>query len=329
MATVSLPSLPGLPGVPSLPGLALTPPARAVTDAVGEAVTGTVGIVRRRLALTAADVLIGGGTPRSRVAAEAERAVVPGLFPVDGAVWKLHEDPCMLAGGLRALLLQTMHPLAMAGVAQHSRYREDPLGRLANTASYVGTVIFGSEAEAEAAIAQVKRVHERVVGTSRDGRPYAANDPHLLTWVHHTLVDSFLTAFERYGREPLDRATADAYVAEWAVVAERFGAEPAATSVAELRAAFTAIRPELHATRDTHDAVRFLLTPPLPLVARGPYAITLAAAVTMLPRWVRGELRLPVLPGTEPVVVRPAATAMLRTLGWVLAGYPFEEPAAA
>lgn len=325
MATVSLPSLSGLPDLPSIPQLAVGGPARAVTSAFA----GAVGSARRRLALDVAGLLIGDATPRNRLVTENERRIDPGLFPVDGAVWRLHDDPCMIAGGLRALMLQTMHPLAMAGVAEHSRYREDPLGRLANTAVYVGTVIYGSQAEADAAIATVRQVHERVVGTAADGRPYAANDPHLLTWVHHTLVDSFLTAYERYGRGPLDRSTADAYVAEWAVVAERFGAEPAATSVAELRAAFTAIRPELQATSEAHDAIRFLLNPPLPVLSRGPYAITAAAAITMLPRWVRAELRLPVLPGTEPLVVRPATTAMLRALGWVLGGYPFDELPAA
>ena len=116
----------------------------------------------------------------------------PGLFGPDSVTWKLHNDFCLLAGGLRALMLQTMHPLAMAGVADHSNYRTDPLGRLANTSAYVGTTVFGTTAEATAAVATVKRVHRRVVGVAPDGRPYDANDPHLLTWVHHTLVDSFL-----------------------------------------------------------------------------------------------------------------------------------------
>jgi uncharacterized protein (DUF2236 family) len=306
-----------MPTVPTLSSLAIGDPARALGDGMN--------VLRRNAALAVADMLTGGEQPRNRSQVTADRLLTPGLFPTDGAVWALHADPCMIAGGLRALMLQTMHPLAMAGVAQHSRFRDDPLGRLASTANYVSTVIFGSEAEATEAIAVVKHVHERVVGTASDGRPYAANDPHLLTWVHHALVDSFLTAYERYGAESLTTELADAYVAEWAVVANAFGAEPAATSRAELRAAFTAIRPELHATGEAHHTIRFLLNPPLPLAARGPYAITAGAAITMLPRWVRHELRLLVLPGTEPLLVRPAATAMIRLLGWVMAAYPFED----
>jgi len=189
---------------------------------------------------------------------------------------------------------------------------------LANTATWVGTVTYGSTRQATDSIAVVRRVHERVVGTAPDGRPYAANDPHLLTWVHHTLVDSFLRAYRRYGAGPLTEADADRYVTEQAVIADLFGGEPAARSVAELRDWFHAERPELRATRQTADALRFLLFPPLPIPARGPYAVVAAAAVTMLPRWVRRQLWLPVLPAVEPFVVRPAATALTRTLDWVM-----------
>jgi uncharacterized protein (DUF2236 family) len=247
-----------------------------------------------------------------------------GYFGPGSVTWRLHDDPCMLLGGLRALMLQTMHPLAMAGVHQHSNFRDDPLARLANTSVYVGTTIYGTRPQVEQAIAIVKHVHEQVVGIAGDGRPYAANDPHLLTWVHHTLVDSFLRAYRRYGSGPLSETDADRYVAEQAVLADLFGAEPAARSVAGLRAWFAAERPELRVTPEARAAIRFLLIPPLPLVIRGPYAIVASAAVTMLPRWVRRQLWLPVPPVVEPLVVRPAATILVRAVGWVLAGYPSE-----
>jgi uncharacterized protein (DUF2236 family) len=229
---------------------------------------------------------------------------------------------------MRALMLQTMHPLAMAGIDQHSDFHTDPLGRLANTSLYVGTALYGSRPQVRAAVAAVKRVHEHVTGTAPDGRPYAANDPHLLTWVHHTLVDSLLRAYRRYGAHPLGPADADRYVAEQAVLADLFGAEPAARSVAELRAWFAAERPELRGTPAARRAARFLLVPPLPLVTRIPYAIGVSAAVTLLPRWVRRQLWLPVAPAVEPLLVRPAATALVRAVGWVLAGYPVEGGAA-
>ena len=291
-------------------------PTRPTLDplrAPGHLAALVVAPVRRRLADELTQMVVGDNTP---VRAAAEAPEDDGLFGPDSITWRIHADAAMFAGGVRALMLQTMHPLAMAGVAQHSNYRRDPLGRLANTATWVGTVTYGSTRQATEAIEAVRRVHERVVGTAPDGRPYAANDPHLLTWVHHTLVDSFLRSYHRYGAGSLTPAEADRYVDEQAVIVDLFGGEPAARSVAELRDWFHAERPELRATRDTGDAIRFLLLPPLPVAARGPYAVVAAAAVTMLPRWVRRQLWLPVLPAVEPLVVRPSATALTRTLAW-------------
>jgi len=280
--------------------------------------------LRGRLALQVTGLIVGDRQPSraSVTVADPDDPGAAGYFGPGSVTWAIHADSCMLAGGLRALMLQTMHPLAMAGVAQHSNYREAPLDRLANTSLYVGTTIYGSRVEAQQAVAMVKRVHERVTGVAPDGRAYRANDPHLLTWVHSTLVDSFLRAYQRYGSQPLSAADADTYVAEQAVLAELFGAEPAARSVPELRAYFATMRPELQATRDARDTIRFLLAPPLPLVARGPYAIIASAAVTMLPRSVRRALWLPVLPAVEPLVVRPAVTALVRTVDWVMAAHP-------
>jgi len=254
----------------------------------------------------------------------------PGLFGPDSVTWRLHQDNAMLVGGLRALLLQTMHPLAMAGVAEHSAYRTDPLGRLARTALYVGVTTFGTTDEAREAIAAVRRIHDRVTGTAPDGRPYAANDPHLLTWVHHTLVDSFLRANRRYGAAPVSDADADRYVAEMAVLCEEWDAEPAARSVAELRAYFRAVEPELAATGAARDAARWLCVPPLPLAARPAYAVIAPAAIGLLPARVRRELWLPMPPGVDPLLVRPAARLLVRTLDWVMAGAaePEQAPAA-
>lgn len=283
----------------------------------------SIGWLRSRLALQVTGLIAGDRQPSRAVATvDPDEPGAVGYFGPDSVTWAIHADSCMLAGGLRALMLQTMHPLAMAGVAQHSNYRDAPLDRLANTSLYVGTTIYGSQQQARDAIAMVKRVHRRVTGVAPDGRRYEANDPHLLTWVHSTLVDSFLRSYQRYGSRPLSAADADTYVEEQAVLAELFGAEPAARSVAELRAYFTAMRPELAAAGDARDTIRFLLAPPLPLMARAPYAVIASAAVTMLPRSVRRALWLPVLPAVEPLVVRPAATALVRTVDWVMAAHP-------
>jgi uncharacterized protein (DUF2236 family) len=280
--------------------------------------------VRRRLADEVLAVVVGGVPLDQRIAlADAGH---PGLFGRDSVTWRIHADSSMFVGGLRALFLQTMHPLAIAGVADHSNYRDDPMGRLWRTSGYVGATTYGSTDEARRAIAMVKRVHTRVVGTAPDGRPYSANDPHLLTFVHHTLVDSFLRAYQRYGSEALSADDADRYVDEMAVLAHEFGAEPAARSVDELRAWFRRERPELRATAEARDATRFLLLPPLPLVTRPAYAVISSAAVGLLPRPVRRSLWIPTLPAADPVVVRPAARTLVRTIDWVLGAA--DDPAA-
>lgn len=244
----------------------------------------------------------------------------PGLFGPDSATWRVHADAAMLIGGVRALLLQSLHPLVMAGVADHSAYREDPLGRLHRTAEFVGTTTFGTTEQAATAIATVRLIHGHVHGTAPDGRPYRATDPHLLAWVHLTEVESFLLAARRYGEASVDDAMADRYVAEMAVLGERLGCVDLPRSTEELTVALHAYRPELATGRQSREALWFLANPPLPLVARPVYGVLFAAAVGQLPGWARRKLWLPRLPLTEAVVVRGAATVLLRTLGWAMAG---------
>jgi uncharacterized protein (DUF2236 family) len=192
------------------------------------------------------------GSVRRLVAGEADGVVHldldrddPGMFGPTSATWQVHADIAMLIGGVRALLLQSLHPLVMAGVADHSAYRTDPLGRLHRTAAFIGTTTFGTTQQANEAIALVRRIHTKVNGHAPDGRPYRANDPHLLAWVHLTEVDSFLLAVRRYGTGSIDAATADRYVAEMAEVGERLGGRELPRARAELRAGIDAYRPEL------------------------------------------------------------------------------------
>jgi uncharacterized protein (DUF2236 family) len=281
----------------------------------------TLEEVRRRVARTVRGAI--GARPSGHEAFDIADESDPGLFGPSSVAWRVHRDTSMFIGGLRALLVQTVHPLAMAGVADHSDYRQDPWGRLRRTALYVGTTTYGSTPAATHAIDRVRAVHEFVRGTTPDGREYAATDPHLLAWVHATEVDSFLRAFRRYGSEPLDGADADRYVAEMAVVASRIGAEDPPTTVAGLRDVLIDFRPELAAGRQAHDAVRFLLVPPVPLVTRGPYGLIAAAAVGLLPTFVRRMLWLPRPPLSDPLLVRPAAKLLMSGLGWAMTA---EEP---
>lgn len=244
-------------------------------------------------------------------------------FADDAPIRRIHADSAMFVGGLRALLLQSLHPLAMAGVAQHSNYRDDPWGRLQRTADYLAATTYGPVAQAERAIEVVRRVHDRVTGVADDGRPYAANDPHLLRWVHLAEVDSFLAAYRRFGAEPLSAADADRYVADMALIARRLGVPAPPTSERGLRDQLRAYRPELRGTPAARDAARYLLLqPPMHPAARAPYAVLSAAAVALLPRWARSPLRLPWLPVLETVAVRPAGDALTRTLRWALTPSP-------
>ncbi|HSE07212.1 MAG TPA: oxygenase MpaB family protein [Nocardioidaceae bacterium] len=244
----------------------------------------------------------------------------PRWFPEGAAIRRVHGDASMFVGGVRALLMQSLHPLAMAGVAAHSGYKGDPWGRLQRTSFFLAVTTFGPTDDAEEMVARVRAVHARVKGTASDGRPYAASDPHLLRWVHIAEIDSFLAAHQRYGQRPLDAAGRDNYVAETARVAEALGATDPPRSEAELREQLAAYRPELAGTPAARQAARYiLLTPPLPPLARPPYTAISAAAVAMMPRWARVQLMLPWFPPVDVVVARPAGAAITRTIRWAMA----------
>jgi uncharacterized protein (DUF2236 family) len=243
----------------------------------------------------------------------------PRWFDETRPIWQVHGDAAMFVGGLRALLLQSLHPLAMAGVAGHSGYRGDPWGRLHRTSHFLAVTTFGTEADAEAMIARIRAIHQRVRGITPDGRPYAASDPHLLRWVHVAEVDSFLHTYQRYGASSLDQAGRDGYVADSARVAAALGVVDPPTTEAQVQAELEAYRSELQGTPEARDAARFmLLTPPLPLAVRAPYGVLAAAAVASLPRWARRPLRLPYLPLAEATVVRLAGDGLVRGIRWVL-----------
>ncbi len=246
----------------------------------------------------------------------------PGLFEEGSVAWKVHANRSGLVGGLRALLLQTMHPLAMAGVAQHSDYRQDPWGRLHRTGAFIGVTTYGSTTAAEAAIARVRKVHERVQGVAPDGRHYRANDPHLLAWVHDTEVDSFLRSYQRYGGGDLTPADQDRYVEEMAQVGQRLGVTEPPKSRTELRATLIAFRSELKATADARNAVWFMLWPPLPTYLRPAYGALSAAAIGLLPGFVRRQLLLPSAPLSDPLLVRPAVRLLLSGMGLALGNEP-------
>ncbi len=256
------------------------------------------------------------GPEREKHARRIHGASGPRMFAEDRPIRHVHADHAMFIGGLRALLLQSLHPLAMAAVAQHSDYRTDPWGRLQHTSLFVGVTTFGTAKDAHAAIERLGRIHAHIHGTAPDGRQYRADDPHLLAWVHVAEVDSFLRCHQRYGERPLDDY--DGYVADMAVIARAMGIADPPETTAELEAKLASYRAELKGTREAQEAARFLLLKaPLPLLAKGPYAILGATAVATLPVWARIPLRLPYLPIAEATGVRFAGHALMRGLRWV------------
>ncbi|MCV7430851.1 oxygenase MpaB family protein [Mycolicibacterium bacteremicum] len=243
----------------------------------------------------------------------------PRWFGEDRPIRRVHADASMFVGGLRALLLQSLHPLAMAGVAEHSDYRGDPWGRLQRTSTFLAVTTFGAAPDAQRAVDKVRGIHRRVHGVAPDGRPYDASDPHLLEWVHIAEIDSFLLAHQLYGARPLDQAGRDGYVADTARVAEALGVPHPPRTERELRDRIEAYRPELRSTAAARDAARFLLlTPPLPLPARAPYAALAATSVAMLPSWARKPLWLPYFPPLEATVVRVSGRVLVGGIRWVM-----------
>lgn len=256
-----------------------------------------------------------GPDRRERIA----NAPGPRWFAEDAPIRQVHGDASMFVGGVRALLLQSVHPLAMAGVAAHSGFKGDPWGRLQRTSYFLAVTTFGTAEDAEAMVRRIKSVHRSVVGHAPDGRPYAASDPHLLRWVHVAEIDSFLAAHQRFGHRPLDAAGRDGYVTDTARVAEALGVLDPPRTEADLRDMLREYRPELTGTPAAREAARFiLLNPPLPVLARAPYGAIAASAVSLLPRWARRHLRLPYLPLTEAVVVRAAGEGITRTIRWAM-----------
>jgi len=245
---------------------------------------------------------------------EAER-----WFSADRPIRQVHDDCAMFVGGVAAVLLQSLHPLTMAAIADHSAYRSDPWGRLRRTSHFVAATTFGRPADARAAIAQVRAVHEHIAGTAPDGRPYAASDPHLLTWVHVAEIDAFLRAYTTYGGKRLGQAERDGYVTDMARIAAELGVPDPPRTEAQVAAAIERYLPELSGTPQAREAARFLLfKPPLPLIIRPIYGGLAAAAVSLLPPWARRELGLPSLPRAEAVLVRPAGQLAVNAIRWSL-----------
>jgi uncharacterized protein (DUF2236 family) len=246
-----------------------------------------------------------------------------GLFGPDSMSWRVHAEPVLWLAGLRALYLQALHPRAIAGVLQNSDFRRDAWGRLMRTADYVGTVVFGTTAAAEAAGSRVRRIHERLQATDPStGEAFRIDEPELLRWIHVTEVESFVTTALRAGA-PLSPADVDTYYAEQTRAAQLVGLDPRTVpaSTADVEEYYRLIRPELTTSRLTAEVARFLAVPPMPRLvglAGGRFGWLAMSAVgfALLPRWARRLYGMPGLPTTD-LAATVTVKALRRTLALV------------
>jgi len=278
--------------------------------------TGLVDSARERVATGFRSVVSGDPTGAPDWVRQLEHGTDAGYFGPGSAAWAVHGSLPTIVGGIRALLMQALHPGALAGVMQHSRYEQDALGRLAGTTQWLTVVTFGDTAAADRECARVRGMHRKVVGTyptATGERPYAASDPDLLRWVHIAFTDSFLATHRVWGG-PIPGGE-DAYVREWAKAGELVGVTDAPRSVAELREQIAGYAPVLRGDAEALQTVDFIRNAPIPLAGRPAYAVLYAGAVSTIPADHRRLLKLPTLPLT---VTKPAVGALLGGLSLAL-----------
>ncbi|NUT35515.1 MAG: DUF2236 domain-containing protein [Hamadaea sp.] len=254
-----------------------------------------------------------------------------GLFGPESITWRVHADPILLVSAPRALLLQALHPRAIAGVMQNSDFKNDPWGRLGRTITYVATVVYGTSAQAEAAGRRIRSIHAAM--TARDletGEEFRVDEPELLRWVHVTEVDSFVTTAQRAGLG-LTADEVDRYYTEQKRAAALVGLDPASVpgTAAEVADYYAAVRPALRTTSEAMDVLRFLVSPPMPY-GLGLTPVRLAwwsfsaLGVGLLPRWARRLYLLPGLPTTDLSATASAYT--LRQAMRIVPRRAFEGP---
>ena len=256
----------------------------------------------------------------------------PGLFGPESVTWRLHGDPIYAIAGLRALLLQALHPVAAYGVAEHSSFRQDVWGRLTRTAEFVAITTYGTSAEALTMGARVQALHMTMSGDEpSSGRSYRADDRDLLAWVHNCLVDSTLSVLERSGVS-ISQADGDRYVLEQVRAAALVGLD--SCDVPHERAGladyFRAVRPQLRVTSVAREEASYVIAPPIParyaVAARPAWSAVAGLAFAALPRWARRLYSMPELPGAA-ALHGPATTVALHALRASLRGVQLAVPA--
>lgn len=240
----------------------------------------------------------------------------PGLHGPGSISWQVMGDVATLIGGIRGLLIQAAHPEVVAGVGDHSRYRDDPLGRLSRTSAYVTATSFGAMPEVTEAVDTVQRIHKRVNGVSERGIPYDAADPWFSSWVHNALTDSFLTANQVFGARHLTAQESDQFVLEQTRAGALLGADPMPVTAATL-ASWITDHPDIAPSSAMREAVDFLRSPPLDPAIKAAYKVLQAAATATIPIRLRNILGLTERPGAIA-----AGKVAIRSLRWAMGFSP-------
>jgi len=267
---------------------------------------------RARLGASVSGLFSHGEMPLQRT---ADHPGDPGLCGPGSVSWKAIGDVSVFVGAIRALLIQAAHPEAVAGVDDHSRYRDDPMGRLNRTAFYVTSATFGAMPEVEEAVDRVRAAHQGVSGTSHRGMAYDAAMPELAAWVHNTLTESFLTSYREFG-PGLTEAEADRFVVEQSQVGAMLGAAPLPQTAAELHT-WVRTHPALEPSPGMRSAVDFLRQPPLPARQRVGYDVLMHGAISTMPPELTSVLGLKARPGA-----RQTTATLLTFLRWGLRNSP-------
>ena len=270
--------------------------------------------IRSTIARQIRGLLSDPANPRIEIARDGS-----GLFAPPSVSWRVHVDVTgMMVGGIAALMLQMLHPRVLAGVWDHSGFRDDMNARLRGTARFIAQTTFETRAAAEAQIARVRHIHDKVSGVLPDGTPYSANDPRLLAWVHVAEATSFLAGWIRYGEPGMSVADQDRYFAEIAIVGDMLGADPVPNSKAEAEDLIADFLPELKADERSREVLHLLLHQRAPSLALIPFqALTMNAAIELLPDWARRMHGLPTPTLTKPAI-RLGTRGIAETVRWAL-----------
>jgi uncharacterized protein (DUF2236 family) len=270
--------------------------------------------IRSAIARQIRGLLTNPANPRIEMARDGS-----GLFAPDSVAWRVHIDVTgMMVGGIAALMLQMLHPKVLAGVWDHSGFRDDMNARLRGTARFIAQTTFETRSAAEVQIARVRHIHDKVAGVLPDGSSYSANDPRLLAWVHVAEATSFLDGWIRYGEPGMSVADQDRYFAEIAIIGELLGADPVPRSRAEAEMLITDFLPELKADERSREVLHLLLHQRPPSLMLLPFqTLTMNAAIELLPDWARRMHGLPTPTITKPAI-RLGTRGIAETVRWAL-----------